>query len=137
MPTLTLTLRPEELSVCRLPAGSPWPPPPQDGTLFSVTASEAETSVVCRSGSGPPGAVVEEGWQALTVAGPLEFSMVGVLAALAGPLADAGIGIFVLSTFDTDHLMVKARDLGATATSLRSHGHTVHTGHTGHTDPPA
>jgi len=56
----------------------------------------------------------EQGWRCLRVAGTLDFSLVGVLASLLGPLADAGLSVFVVSTFDTDYLLVKQTDFQRT-----------------------
>jgi hypothetical protein len=112
-------VRPEHLAVCRLPAASPWPTPSQDGSLLSVTEGDGELSVVCPTHLAPPGARVESGWRALTIVGPLEFSMVGVIAALASALAGAGLSVFVISTFDTDHILVKMDTLGQAIATLR------------------
>jgi hypothetical protein len=59
------------------------------------------------------------------VAGPLEFSLTGVLAAIAVPLADAGVSIFAISTFDTDYLLVKEDDVAKAMEALRAAGHSV------------
>ena len=59
------------------------------------------------------------------MAGTVPFSAVGVLASLTAPLADAGLGVFALSTYDTDYLLVKEDDFGAAVDALRRHGHTV------------
>ena len=60
----------------------------------------------------PEGIGAEKGWRVLRVAGAMDFSLVGVLASLTGPLAEAGVALFALSTFDTDYLLVKDEDLG-------------------------
>ena len=73
----------------------------------------------------PPGGVAEGGWRCLRVEGPLAFEMTGVLAALSGPLAEAGIPIFVISTFDTDYLLVKSGDLDRACATLANEGHVV------------
>ncbi len=62
----------------------------------------------------------------MKVEGPLDFSLTGVLASLAGPLARAGIPIFAISTFDTDYLLVKAANLEAAIAALESVGHVFH-----------
>jgi hypothetical protein len=59
------------------------------------------------------------------VAGPLQFSLTGVLAALAVPLAEREVSIFALSTFDTDYLLVKSDQLETAAAALREAGHEV------------
>ena len=61
----------------------------------------------------------------MKVEGPLDLSLTGVMASLAGPLAEAGISIFAISTYDTDYLLVKAPDLDEAMAALRQAGHTV------------
>ncbi len=56
----------------------------------------------------------------------MDFALTGVLAAIATPLADAGVSIFAISTYDTDYVLVRAPDLTTATEALRSHGHTVH-----------
>jgi uncharacterized protein len=67
----------------------------------------------------------EAGWRCLKVLGPLDFSLTGILAALAAPLAAAGIPVFVVSTFDTDYLMVKAENLDRAGATLSGAGHRI------------
>jgi hypothetical protein len=120
-----LVVGPDVLAVCRLPAGSAWPEPPDDVRLYSATRTATELSVVCTPGQVPSGAEVESGWRALSVAGSLDFAMIGVIATLAGVLARAGVSVFVLSTFATDHLLVKEASLHQAVGALTSAGHTV------------
>jgi len=65
----------------------------------------------------PPGLECEPGWTAFQVAGKLEFSATGILASILNPLAEAGISIFAISTFDTDYILVRTAML-ATATEV-------------------
>lgn len=99
------------------------------GELVSITRTPDELSVVCAEHDSNPGAaagmVVEAGWRVLRVAGPLDFSLTGVLAALSTALAQAGISIFAISTFDTDYLMVKEPTLEAAVRALRAVGNRV------------
>ena len=74
----------------------------------------------------PGGVVCEKGWTCLEVKGPLDFSMTGVLASLARPLAEAGIALFVISTYDTDYLLVKEHALTDSVTALVQAAHVVH-----------
>ena len=67
---------------------------------------------------------VEEGWRIIKVEGPLDFSLLGILSRLATTLCEAGVSIFVISTYDTDYLMVKEKDLEAAVGALKSAGHT-------------
>jgi len=68
---------------------------------------------------------VEGGWRALAVVGPLEFDQVGIISSMTVPLAAADIGVFVLSTFDTDLVLVKDVDLDAAINALDGAGHRV------------
>jgi hypothetical protein len=69
--------------------------------------------------------VCQRDFRALQVAGPLDFDQVGVLASLATPLADAGVSIFAISTYDTDYILVRQTDLSRGVQALRAAGHTV------------
>jgi hypothetical protein len=123
-PTLTLRILPETFAVCQLPPEAP-APTWAAGTLVSVTKTPEEWSIVCEERYVPGGVTQQGGFRCLTVAGPLDFALTGVMAALAGPLADAGISIFPLGTYDTDYLFVRGGDLGRAAAALRGHGHQV------------
>ena len=95
------------------------------GHFWSVTRSESELSIVCREEDVPADASAERGWCALELAGPLYFSLTGVVAALVTPLAEAEVPIFVLSTFETDYLLVRERDLRRSVEALTKAGHSV------------
>lgn len=94
--------------------------------LVSITRTSTEISVICPAGRAPGGGEVVAGWRLLTVRGPLPFTLTGVIAALANELASAGVALFSLSTFDTDHVLVKAVDLARAVDTLRAAGHDVH-----------
>jgi uncharacterized protein len=127
MKRLTVDLRPDEYALSRLPAGSALPALSGPDALVSITSTPDEISVVCPAAIAPSGAKVDEGWRLLTVRGPLAFTLTGIMASLAGSLAAAGVPIFALSTFDTDHILVKANDLARAVDALREAGHEVHT----------
>jgi hypothetical protein len=90
-----------------------------------VTRTSEELSVVCRQDAVPTGIQSEPGWRCLRIAGTIPFSQTGVLTALTAPLAEAGIGVFAISTFDTDYLFVKDGDLDHSLNVLRAAGHAV------------
>ena len=121
----SLTLLPDRLAVCRLAPTDDLPAWALGGGLYSATWTASELSIVCLQSRVPAGVVSEGNWRCLRVAGPLDFSQTGVLASLAAPLAEAGIGIFVLSTHETDYLLVKAPDLDGALQALRLAGHEV------------
>lgn len=111
-------------AVCRLGPGEPVPTWLGEG-LFSITRTADELSIVCRDDVVPEGLRTERGWRCLRVAGKLDFSLVGVLASLLVPLAQAGVSVFALSTFDTDYVLVRAADVQRSIGALRGAGHTV------------
>ena len=123
--SMTLELMAGSYAVARLDAADPVPAWAGGERFVSVTRTEAELSVVCPQGAVPPGVRAEPGWRCLRVRGPLGFGMTGVLASLAGPLASSGVSIFVVSTYDTDYLMVQERDLDRGVDALERAGHTV------------
>jgi nitrilase len=124
-PPLTLLEVAGRFAVCKLPPGPAVPTWATAGDVFSVTRTGDELSVVCRQEAVPAGTQAEVGWCCLRVAGAMPFSLVGVLASLTGPVAAAGVGVFAVSTFDTDYLLVKEAEFPAAVAALRGAGHSV------------
>jgi len=110
-------------AVVRCDPDAPLPDWARGGPFWSVTRTDAELSVVCREDDVPATASAERGWCALELAGPLDFSLTGVVSALVVPLAEAEVPIFVLSTFETDYLLVRERDLERSVSALTTAGH--------------
>jgi uncharacterized protein len=81
--------------------------------------------VVCQQDSVPNSVQHERDWCVLQVEGPMDLAVVGVLASLTQPLAEAGINLFAVSTFDTDYLLVKAEKYDAAKVALEQAGHQV------------
>lgn len=92
---------------------------------FSLTRSEAELSLVAPAGVDPGPGACEPGWSRLRVAGTLDFGLVGIIAELARRLADAGVSIFTVSTYDTDYVLLKTADIPTAIRALVDGGHTV------------
>lgn len=115
----------ELYAVARLEPDAPLPEWAQAGHFWSITRSDAELSIVCREDDVPPAASAERGWCAFEVAGPLDFSLTGVLSSLVSPLAEAEIPIFVVSTFETDYLLVREHNLERAVAALTEAGHAV------------
>lgn len=95
------------------------------GSFTSVTRTPEELSVVCSQDAVPEAVTAERGWRCLVVAGPLDFALTGIAASLAAPLADAGISVFFVATFDTDYLLVKEDRLADATAALERAGHTL------------
>jgi uncharacterized protein len=93
--------------------------------LHAVVRTPAELTVVCAADAVPDGVRAERGWRALAVVGPLDLALTGVLVSLLEPLAGAGVAIFAFSTFDTDHVLVRADRLDDAVRALRAAGHRV------------
>ena len=124
-PVVKLLHVPGSFAVCKLDAGSPVPSSVTTGDFFNVTRTPDELSVVCRQEVVPEGVVCERGWCCLRVAGAMPFTLVGVLASLTTPIAGAGVGVFAVSTFDTDYLLLKAGEMSKAVAALRAAGHEV------------
>lgn len=99
----------------------------EDGSFLSITRTSDELSIVCPENEVPEGAKVDGGRRAMKVEDPLDLSMVGVLASITTPLAEAGVCIFVVSTFDTDYVLVKEANLEEAVSALEGAGHSVAT----------
>ena len=121
---LTLALLAGAYAVCRLSADAAVPAW-ATGEFVNVTRAAGELSVVCREDAVPDGVRCERDWRCLRVVGTLDFSLVGVLAALLVPLAAAGVSVFAVSTFDTDYVLVREADLGRAMAALRAAGHSI------------
>ena len=90
-----------------------------------VAKTNEEVSLVCETESVPQNTLArEDGWRALRVSGVLEFSLVGILASLSGVLAQAGISIFAISTYNTDYLLVKEDAFARACSALADGGYT-------------
>lgn len=123
--TLDLTVEAWELAVSRLPPDAPVPDWAMRGAFHAITRTPLELSIVCAAALVPDGVRSEKGWRCLSVAGPIAFDETGVLSSVAAPLAEAGIGIFAISTFDTDYVLVPGRKLEAALLALEAAGHRV------------
>src|SRR5229473_3793678 len=122
---LELTLLSERFAISQLDAGSPIPVWATQGPFFSVTRAGHELSIVTELSRVPVGVQSQRGWHVLKVRGPFVLSEIGVLAALATPLAEAKISLFAVSTFDTDYLLLASETLPAAITALERAGHIV------------
>ena len=120
-----LSRYPETLAVVRLGPGTEVPAWAESSSLFSITATATETSIVCAARSVPKKSVHQRPFTAFEVQGPLDFSLTGILAELLQPLADAEISVFTISTFDTDWILVPVDDADRAAEEWRRRGHDV------------
>ena len=122
---LNLELIPDRLAICRLHAKGQVPPWAQKGSFTTVTRTAEELSVGCPEANVPTGTKCETGRRAFRIAGTVDFALIGILASLANPLAQAEISIFVISTYDTDYVMVNESALEKAIEVLEAAGHKV------------
>lgn len=126
---LALKALPGSFAVCRLPAGSALPEWFRPGPFATVSWTEDELSILCEQSQVPEQAQCERGWRCLMLQGPFAFDQTGILLQVLQPLAAAKIGIFALSTFDTDYVLVKDYAFEAALQALVASGLTVGRGY--------
>ncbi|UKD58042.1 ACT domain-containing protein [Amycolatopsis sp. FU40] len=125
MSSRTLRSVPGRYSVCRLPPAAPIPGDAltRSADFLSVTRTSDELTVICAEDVQVPGAVRDSGWHCLRVAGMSGLDEPGVLSSVVAPLADAGLSVFAVATYDTDYLLVT--ELQAASKALAAAGHRV------------
>lgn len=123
---LKFLLRPESFCVHRLPPNRPVDfDELRSVSWYSVTRTDEELSVVAPQEIDLGPGEREPGWSCLRIAGKLDFALVGVIAEVSRVLADAGVGIFTLSTYNTDYILVKSVDISTAVRALSDAGHVV------------
>ncbi len=116
----------EEFALARLGAQEAVPDWVAGHDLIAVVRTRDELSIVCRSDAVPARVDdVQRGFRGLAVVGTLDFGLTGIIAGLTRPLADAGIPIFSISTFDTDYMLVRGDKLAAAKAALAGAGYDV------------
>ena len=120
---MILTRLKEPLTVCKV---SMMEEALTGGRFLFIGRTDREISVVCET-AHVPAATVErnDGWRGFRIEGQLDFSLIGILAGISKVLAAASIGLFVVSTFDTDYILVKAKDFEGAARALVDAGYEV------------
>ncbi|CAA9414380.1 ACT domain-containing protein [uncultured Nocardioides sp.] len=116
---------PETLALVRLPSGGEVPEWAESSSIFSITATATETSLVCAGRSVPRKAVHQKPYTAFEVEGPLDLASTGVLVELLTPLAEAGISVLTVSTYDTQWILVPTPDAEQAGEEWRRRGHDV------------
>ena len=124
MTSLALDVLPDRFAICRLESNADVPGW-ATGDLVSITRTPDELSIVCPQARVPEDIRAESDWRCLRVSGPLDFSLVGVIASLTGILAAVNVSVFVISSFDTDYILVKESDLKTAVESFVEVGHAI------------
>ena len=123
MPAYPLAVWPSQWAICRLPAESDvpsWALAP--GRLISLTRTATELSIVAPSAGVPAAVLAERDFRVIEVVGPVPFSVIGLMAAITRPLADAGVSVFTMATYDTDYVLVREAALEAAVRALSEAG---------------
>jgi uncharacterized protein len=122
---LTLTVLPDRYAICRLDATAAIPDWAGGDDFLSISRTRDELSIVCLERNLPSGIDCARGWRVLKCEGPLDYTLTGIMASLAEPLADAGVPIFPIATHDTDYVLIKEPQLELAVHALTSYGHAV------------
>ena len=114
---------PYDLTVCKVHALAEFD---TSSEFFFIGKTDEELSLVCLTKDAPSGTIArEDGWKGFRIQGVLDFSMTGVLSKLSGILAEHQIGIFAVSTYNTDYILVKKEQFGQALEVLASEGYKV------------
>lgn len=123
--SLTMKLLNEKYGVCRLDTLENLPEWAFKSDFYSITKTRDELSIVCLEENIPSHINCEKNWRILKVEGPLDFSLIGILSSISSILAKEKISIFVISTFDTDYILIKEKDLSQAIRSLEGEDYTI------------
>lgn len=125
VPRLTLIILRETFAICRLDKDAPIPDWAFQGSLFSMTRTKDELSIVCQQINVPKGILSSQGWSCLKVKGPLDLSSVGIISLIAQTLEKKRISLFSISTYDTDYILVREKDLEKAILALTEAGQRI------------
>lgn len=94
--------------------------------FYFIGKTDEEISLVCKTDDTPPNTTErDDGWRGFRIQGVLDFSLIGILSKLSTILAGNGIGIFAISTFNTDYILVKAENFEKALKVLSDAGYDV------------
>ena len=122
---LQLSLLKDKYGICTLPNTAPIPDWALTQSLASITRTEKELTIVCRLEILPSQYQSDLNWRCFKIDGSFDLNQIGVIASISSPLADAGISIYVISTYDTDYFLIQEQDLEQTISVLSNSGHYI------------
>ena len=120
---LVLSILSETFTIHKLSLDTSIPEGLLKNNFYSVSKTENELSLVCSEKIEVQSLESSKGWKCLKVKGPLDYNLTGILAGISDILAQANISIFVISTFDTDYILVRSQDLSSARNKLRKAGY--------------
>lgn len=114
---------PHELTVCKISSSEYIN---LNADFYFIGKTEDEISLVCKTEDTPPNTTNrDDGWKGFRIEGMLDFSLIGILSKISTILADHQIGIFAVSTYNTDYILVKDKDFERASSALESNGYDV------------
>ncbi len=119
---ISVTIVDGSFSIHRLASDAKIPDDVLRETFFSLLRSTDELSLVCRSSLSVEADRTSAGWACLQVVGPLDFGLTGIIASISKALAAASLSIFVVSSFDTDYVLVREATLDSAINTLQAAG---------------
>lgn len=123
---LSFSVLPQNFAVARLAPDAAVPSAVLSASGFvSISRTADELSIVCPESLVEGFTRADRGWRVIKIHGPFAFDQVGILASLLNPLAGASIGIFAVSTFDTDYILVKSENFDRAVSTLNAAGHSL------------
>lgn len=122
---LKLTILQSNYVVCRFEPQAVVPAWAMQGDFFTVSRTQEELSIVCQARLIPSDIKAEKEWRVFKIEGSFAFTQIGILNSVTSVLANNGISLFAISTFDTDYIMVKGVDLDRAIVALKQAGHSV------------
>ena len=125
MSQLRFVVLPGTYSLCRLSPSEKIPAWVFNSSFYTVSKSPRELSVVCETEFVPAGVKKDTGWKLLRIDAVLDLSLTGITAKFSVPLAEAGVNLCVIATFNTDYVMVKEEKLEIAREALNNAGFIV------------
>ncbi|MBC8470843.1 MAG: ACT domain-containing protein [Planctomycetes bacterium] len=122
---LQLSLLKDKYGICTLPNNAPIPDWALTQSLASITRTEKELTIVCRLEILPSQYQSGLNWRCFKIDGSFDLNQIGVISSISSTLADAGISIYVISTYDTDYFLIQEQNLEQTISVLSDIGHNI------------
>ncbi|MBN1806932.1 MAG: ACT domain-containing protein [Sedimentisphaerales bacterium] len=122
---LKLSLLEDKYAICSLPNNTPIPGWALKELLASITRTDKELTIVCKQDIIPSEIQSGPNWRCFKIDGSFDLNQTGVISSISSPLSDAGISIYVISTYDTDYFLVKEDNLDKTIATLSNSGHNI------------
>jgi hypothetical protein len=122
---LNLSLLKDKYTICTLPKDAKIPDWVLTESLASITRTDKELTIVCKQDIIPSELQTDLNWRCFKIDGSFDLNQTGVISSISSPLADAGISIYVISTYDTDYFLVKDDNLQQTISTLSNSGHSI------------